>query len=190
MASVTADIPQTSPPGEAQRPAPAPARLTFEELVRRHQPRVARLAQRLLGWPADVEDVVQEVFIAAWRGYSKFRGESSPETWLTRITINECRRHRRRRLLKLSFLRRFARHRNSNEPQASGLDHDERMAHVREKVRLLPARYREVIVLRYLEELDVQEIMKVLKLNRAAVDVRLHRGRVLLKEDLVDMVRS
>ena len=55
----------------------------FEEIVEQHAAEVAALANRLLGWPGDVDDVVQEVFVAAFLGLKKFRGESSLRTWPT-----------------------------------------------------------------------------------------------------------
>ena len=71
----------------------------FESLVSLYQGRIARLAYRLLGWSGDVDDVVQEVFLAALRNAGSFRGEASLWTWLTRITLNRCRTHQRRRLM-------------------------------------------------------------------------------------------
>jgi RNA polymerase sigma-70 factor (ECF subfamily) len=148
---------------------------------------VARLAQRLLGWSdADVADVVQEVFIAAWTNLGSFRGDASISTWLTRLTINECRRHRRRRLARLSMLTRFLQKRPPPQAHVDSdpLARDERLSHVRSAVQRLPAKYREVIVLRYLEELEVSEIMQALGLSANAINVRLHRARELLSQKL------
>lgn len=183
MPTVTADSPQTSQPGEAP-PPPLPA---FDKLVELHQARIARLVQRLLGWSADVEDVVQEVFVSAWRGLPNFRGQSGIETWLMRIAINQCRRHRRRTLLRHAFHRRLKNERPSVPDSINPLRADERSSRVRQAVHALPPRYREVIVLRYLEGLDVERIMAVLKISRTAADVRLHRARELLRGSLKEL---
>src|SRR5262245_50155020 len=107
MITVTADSATSTEDGAGAVTGPSSG-LTFEQLVAQHQSRVARLAQRLLGWrDADVQDVVQEVFVCAWAHLASFRGESSIETWLTRLTINQCRSHRRRRLARVSLLARF-----------------------------------------------------------------------------------
>src|SRR5438552_617773 len=121
MTTVTGESAQTMPAAEDDI-----APVTFERLVELHQPRVAKLAQRLLGWPADVEDVVQEVFVAAWRSFERFRGESRPQTWLMRITINQCRRQNRRTMLRRTLLRGLAR-----EPRAAARS-DERLEDVRQ----------------------------------------------------------
>jgi RNA polymerase sigma-70 factor (ECF subfamily) len=183
MPTVTADSPQTSQTGPAP-PEPVPA---FEKLVELYQGRITRLVQRLLGWSADVDDLVQEVFVAAWRGLPKFRGQSTIETWLMRIAINQCRRHRRRTLLRHAFHRRLKSERPSIPDSIDPLRADERSRGVRQAVHALPPRYREVIVLRYLEGLEVDQLMRVLRLSRTAADVRLHRARELLRGSLKEL---
>ncbi|MGE5611771.1 MAG: RNA polymerase sigma factor, partial [Bacillota bacterium] len=76
----------------------------FDQIVALHQDRITRLTYRLLGWNAEAEDVVQEVFLAVWKQRKQFRAQSSLETWLTSITINRCRTHRRRRWLHWRWL--------------------------------------------------------------------------------------
>ena len=66
----------------------------FERIVEANQAEIATLANRLLGWAGDVEDVVQDVFLSAFVGLKKFRCQSSLKTWLFTITINECRNYR------------------------------------------------------------------------------------------------
>jgi len=67
---------------------PSPA--TFDALVAEQAPRITRLCYRLLGWRADVADVVQDVFVAALRALPTFRGASDVSTWLTRIAVNDA----------------------------------------------------------------------------------------------------
>jgi RNA polymerase sigma-70 factor (ECF subfamily) len=78
------------------------------ELVTRHEPAVRRLTFRLLGWRADADDVVQDVFAAMLASLRSFRGESRFATWLHRITVNECRRHARRERLWFWLKRAYA----------------------------------------------------------------------------------
>jgi RNA polymerase sigma-70 factor, ECF subfamily len=162
--------------------------LTFEQVVAQHQPNVARLARRLLGWSAarhDVDDVVQDVFLAVLKGLPSFRRQSSLSTWITRITINACRSHRRKRILRVALLRRFMRQPpRATEPQDSTDERDEANRGVRQAVGALPNRYREVVVLRYLQGMDIDEMRGVLGLTRSAIEVRLHRARAMLKDVL------
>ena len=66
----------------------------FESIVELHSADVAALANRLLGWPGDVEDITQDVFLAAFLGLKKFRRDCSLKTWLFTITINKCRSYK------------------------------------------------------------------------------------------------
>jgi RNA polymerase sigma factor (sigma-70 family) len=156
----------------------------FDQVVREHERAVARLAYRLLGWRdrQAVEDVVQEVFLVALRRLRAFRGQSSIGTWLMGITINACRAHRRRTMLRLKWLRQAR-----PAPDAAPAD-DETAARVRDAVAQLPPRDREVMVLFYLEELPVVQIADLLGVKRNAVEVRLHRARRRLKTQLADLI--
>jgi RNA polymerase sigma-70 factor (ECF subfamily) len=159
----------------------------FDAIVARHQPQVARLAHRLLGWRdrAAVEDVVQEVFLVAFTRLKQFRGDSTLSTWLTGITINQCRAHRRRSLLRLKWLREKWNRRETNHQPT---DADETSQQVRDAVALLPPRDREVIVLFYLEEFSVAQIAELLGVKNNAIEVRLHRARQRLKTQLAGLI--
>ena len=161
-------------------------RSAFAEIVAAHQARVARLAWRLLGWSHDIEDVVQDVFVAALEHLPGFRGDSSLATWLTAIAVNKCRSARRRRLLRLRFASPGPGRagRDAGEAPDSGLLRRERHRRVRRAVRGLPRRLREVVVLRYLEEMPIEQIAKVLSISPGAVGSRLHRARLRLAADL------
>ncbi|MBN1513689.1 MAG: hypothetical protein JXB13_16860, partial [Phycisphaerae bacterium] len=73
----------------------------FARLVATHQDRVARLAYRLAGWAGEVEDIVQDVFLAVWTHRARFRGECRLSTWLAALTVNQCRNRHRLRWLRL-----------------------------------------------------------------------------------------
>jgi RNA polymerase sigma-70 factor (ECF subfamily) len=156
----------------------------FDEIVRRHQGRVSALARRLLGWPDEADDVAQDVFVAAFRHLAGFHGQSSLATWLAAITINECRRRWRRRKVHQAFQRLW---RRSEPVPAAGpqrLIADETSQRVRAAVRGLAAKYREVVVLRYLEEMSMDEIGRLLGITRNSAEVRLHRARIQLRQSL------
>jgi RNA polymerase sigma-70 factor (ECF subfamily) len=158
----------------------------FDDVVRLYSPRVARLAQRLLGYrsddgPVSVEDVVQDVFIAALRRRKTFRGETDTSlwSWLATITVNRCRSHGRRATLWGRWLRRRRRDPQTADapPADAGASRNETRQRVRDGLARLPASDREVIVLYHLEELTVNEICRILGASRGAVDVRLYRAR-------------
>jgi RNA polymerase sigma-70 factor (ECF subfamily) len=165
--------------------------LTFEQLVALHEPRVRRLAHRLLGWRSATDaadDIVQDVLLVLLNKLDTFRGDSSLSTWLTRVTINQCRSHQRKRWLREKLFRRTPRF----SAESSGSDHepmrDDTNGSVRAAVQSLAPRDREVIVLFYLEALSSAEIALILRIATPAVDTRLHRARQRLKEKLKDLV--
>jgi RNA polymerase sigma-70 factor (ECF subfamily) len=155
----------------------------FDRLVAEYQRPVTRLVHRLLGWRGDVEDVVQDVFLAALKNFDRFRGEATAWTWLAAIAINRCRSYRRRRLLEFRWLSRA-----KQEKSTAGVDRrvepDETAQRVRKAVTALPIRDREVIVLYYLEEMTVADMAKTIGSSPGAIDVRLHRARTKLREIL------
>ena len=162
------------------------------ELVRRHQDLVAQLANRLTGWSQDVEDIVQDVFVSALRGVGKFNGRSKLSTWLTTITINQCRTYKRKAIRWRAMLagaraagvfRRWPA-RPAELPEAA----DDAPRRVRKAVAALPGRHGEVIVLRYLQEMPVEQVASVLGISANAVRVRLHRARRRLKASLRGLV--
>jgi len=160
----------------------------FDPIVERYSAEVAALANRLLGWPGDVDDVVQEVFVAAWTGLKKFRGDSGLRTWLFAVTVNECRSHRfrrRRRLRAVALEEARAVESRERRGEEAAMDR-ETFARVRQAVRKLPQKYREIIVLRYLQGLEIEEICRLLGITSNAAQVRLNRARKRLREQLSD----
>jgi RNA polymerase sigma factor (sigma-70 family) len=176
--------------GIAQPRGDAPARIAdFDELVAMHEPRIRRLAHRLLGWNGDVDDIVQDVFLAALARIEKFRGEASIATWLTSVTINRCRTDRRRRFLRLRWLARHPKSEAAQPADQRSMD-DEISARVRSAVGALQRKDREVIVLFYLENCSAQQIAELLEISRGAVEVRLHRARARLKQQLAEFMKD
>ena len=164
----------------------------FDQIVARHHAQVARLAHRLLGWRDRdaVDDVVQEVFLIALTRLKDFRGDSSPATWLMGITVNQCRAHRRRAALRLTWLRQMWSGAETNHEPATTADDDETSRQVRDAVAALPPRDREVIVLFYLEDCPVAQIAQLLGAKPNAIEVRLHRARQRLKTKLASLLRD
>ena len=164
----------------------------FDRIVREYSADIAKLANRLLGWTGDVEDVTQNVFLAAFLGLKKFRCRCSLKTWLFTITINKCRTYRYKQMLRLKRFSKAA-HRLPGKtiPTADKTSMDtETFNLIRQAVTALPAKYREPIVLRYLQELPTNEISKILGISKNALQVRLSRARKRLKYDLAELIQE
>lgn len=162
----------------------------FDRIVEEHSADIAVLANRLLGWPGEVEDLVQDVFLAAFLGLKKFRCECSLKTWLFTITINKCRSFRYKQMLYLRFFSQAAAKASvapSHEEDKAQMD-DETFDRIRLAVQALPLKYREPVVLRYLQGLSTDEITRILGISKNALQVRLSRARKLLRKDLAELI--
>jgi RNA polymerase sigma-70 factor (ECF subfamily) len=170
-------------PSRSDKPA-------FDSIIEQYSADVAALANRLLGWPGDVEDVTQEVFLAAFISLKKFRCDCSLKTWLFTITINKCRSYRHKRLLrqkKFTVPNRKASF-SLNCGAHSELMDTETFERVRRAVIKLPGKYREAVVLRYLQELPTDQISRILKISKNTLQVRLSRARERLKRELAELM--
>ncbi len=164
-------------------------RTAFEIIIENHRHDVAALANRLLGWSGDVDDICQEVFLAVYLGLKNFRHQSSIRTWLFRITLNKCRNYERRRMLSLRFFRHTLQvNSTQTEPSRLNSDDDRQSICIRDAVRSLPRKYREPIILKYLNELSSDQICDLLGITKNTLHVRLSRSRNMLKEQLTDLV--
>jgi RNA polymerase sigma-70 factor (ECF subfamily) len=165
----------------------------FDTLVKAHAGRLLAVARRHLRCEEDARDAVQQAFCSAFRGLTSFQGGSSLSTWLHRIVVNACLMKRRalsRRPEESieSLLPRFDETGHSVTPYESWAPQAERSLlskETRETVRTaierLPESYRTVLLLRDIEELDTNEVARLLSLTPNAVKIRLHRARQALR---------
>jgi len=162
----------------------------FERIVSEFSAEIAVLANRLLGWPGEVDDVVQDVFLAAFMGLKKFRGDCSLKTWLFTITINKCRSLRHRLPFRRFSVQQELPDKTSFTAHSADqiLSERETFSRIRLAVRALPPKYREPLVLTYLQELPNDQICRILGLSENALQVRLHRARKNLQEKLKDLI--
>jgi RNA polymerase sigma-70 factor (ECF subfamily) len=165
-----------------------------EALFREFAPKVYALARRF-GFDADeAEDGVQEVFVKVQRRIATFRGEAALSTWLYQVAVNALRDHRRRTLRHarpLPFVtgddesepaeQRVA---AATPPPAEDAVRAERKALLRAALDRLPARCREVLILRELEGWTYRDIARVLDLPQGTVESRLFRARERLAAEL------
>jgi RNA polymerase sigma-70 factor, ECF subfamily len=151
----------------------------FEELVEQTHRRVFTLAYRLVGDRHEAEDVAQDAYLRMYRALPRFRGDSSLETWLYRITANAAVSHLRRR-------GRFGDLLDDPDvavdvPDQAGpdpVDRDE----IQRALLALPVAQRTVLVMRDAYGFSIREIADELGLTDGAVKVRIHRARRRLKD--------
>jgi len=166
----------------------------FGRLMRRHNQRLYRAIRSVLRTGAEVEDAMQDTYLAAFRHLEQFEGRALFGTWLLKIGINEALARVRKpvRVLALDSL-----------PEGKGptMEHDgavrtpeqqasnhEIVAVVEAAIDRLSDEYRQVFVLRMVDALDTAETAEVLGLSETAVRQRLHRAREMVQKDVTRQV--
>jgi RNA polymerase sigma-70 factor (ECF subfamily) len=167
-------------------------RRAFEPLVRKYERRVFRVTLAVLGNIEDAEEAMQDTFVKAFRHLDQFRKEARFTTWLTRIAINEAiqKRSARKTFVPLAETEaakeQFTPIRyeswQSNPEQLYGKQEIHRI--VEDAIQSLPEIYREVFVLRDVEELSADEAAEVLGITVPALKSRLLRARLMMRETL------
>jgi RNA polymerase sigma-70 factor (ECF subfamily) len=156
----------------------------FGEIFDRHGPYVYNIVYGVLNQEDEARDVTQDVFLQVHRSLASFRHGSRFSTWLYRIALNRAldaaRAHRRRRWVPWG-------EGMENRPDPHGdpaADTDTRSdeADVRRVLQRMEPRHRDVLVLRYMQELNIDEIAEVLGCSETAAKVRLYRARQKFKE--------
>lgn len=159
----------------------------FGELVRRYEDKMLRYARKFLLRGEEVKDVVQEVFIKAYSNMQSFDATRKFSSWLYRIAHNEFINagKKRSRLPVFTFdLDALFPHLAAQETADGELSRKEVREMLDASLASLDLKYREPLVLYYIEELEYQDIADILHIPVSTVGVRLNRGRALLKKTI------
>jgi len=165
----------------------------FAPLVEKYQRMVYNLALRTVKNPDDAEDAAQEAFIKCYRSLRQFRWDSAFSVWLHRLTYNVCldmlRRKKREKVVLL--------HRESDDGEEisvdipdfaptpeQALEKSERIAAVRNALKLLSDEHCMVLVMREIDGLSYDEIAERLGLSLGTVKSRINRARISLRKEL------
>jgi RNA polymerase sigma-70 factor (ECF subfamily) len=165
----------------------------FEELVRRYQRPIASYVYRMVGDYDAALDLTQEVFIKVYNSLSRYRSEFKFSTWIYKIAHNAAIDHLRRYSTREQILAagledgrpEIAIESRRLTPEQES-ERAERRTEIESVVQLLPAAYRELIILRHSHDLSYDEIAEVAGLPLGTVKNRLFRAREAMRELLVD----
>ncbi len=167
----------------------------FAELVKPYERRVYVTALALLHNEADAQDVAQEAILKAFSRLRQFRGEARFSTWLIQIAVNEARMRRRKQHAELFepiadspredegtyTPRDFA---DWREIPSEALERNEVRALLAKALSSLAQKYREVFLLRDVEQMSIEETAQLLGISMASVKTRLLRARLMLRDIL------
>jgi RNA polymerase sigma-70 factor (ECF subfamily) len=164
----------------------------FETIVRLYGGRMLAVARRFVRNDDDAQDVVQAAYLSAFRSVGQFEGQCLVGTWLHRIVVNtalmKLRSRRRKPETSIDDLLPAFQEDGHHVEQFSDwctpadelIERAETRAMVRACIDRLPDNYREILILRDIEELSTDESARALRMTPTAVKVRLHRARQAL----------
>jgi len=162
----------------------------FAVLMRRHKEAVYRVARRHLGDRDEAFDVVQDVFVAAWRHLHRFDPARPLAPWLFRIAVNACRDRRRRRTVRSFFFAAplagpgAVQVADESERIEARAESREELKRVEAAIAALSEGVREAFLLYVVEGLSQQEVAEALKVSPKAVETRVARARRQIKAQL------
>ena len=173
----------------------------FHDLIRPYERMVYLTLFAIVKNESEAEDGAQETVISAYRHLASFRGDAKFSTWLTTIAINQGRRRLRKAkgAAEESIEEEADSHQGDFTPAPltdwreiplEALERKELREALRAAVAELPDIYRQVFVLRDLEEQNIEETAEALGINPGAVKVRLHRARIMLQKRLAPFLKT
>ena len=165
----------------------------FVELVEKYGSKVVNLAMRITRNQEDAEDVLQEVFITVFKKLESFQHKAQFSSWLYRVAMNssfmKIRSRNRRRTVSIEDVEPTIKH-NWVGTRTEMYDVDfmssrhELRAAIEAAVEKLPEDYRAIFILRDIDGLSNEAVGKVLQLSVPAVKSRLHRSRLMMRQEL------
>ena len=172
----------------------------YHELIRPYERSVYMMALSYMKNEADAQDVAQEAFLKAFHHLATFRSEAKFSTWLVGIALNEARSRLRHegvmRMESIDDALEEGGHispailRDWREVPSEALARKEVRELLQKAITSLPDIYREVFLLRDVEELNNVETAAALSITVGNVKVRLHRARLMLQKQLTPLLRN
>lgn len=163
-------------------------------IMRKYNQRLYRIAVSIVNNESQIEDILQVTYIKAYENLDKFRFNSRFSTWITRILINECLMHlkKRERITNIEGGNYFPV--DSQPPTVQTplmkVINGELKTILEFYIRRLPEKYRTVFVMREMENMSISETMECLGLTEANVKIRLNRAKIMLKDKLKDYIKE
>jgi len=165
----------------------------YEDIVEIFKDKVFQICYRMLGNRHDAEEIAQEAFIRAYLNIQSFKQERKFSTWLYRIATNLCIDRLRKKkpdyyldaeVSGTDGLTLYSQIPSDDLLPEIEVENMEVQESIQQAIYRLPEKYRSVIVLKYLDDLSLNEISEMMKLPLGTVKTRIHRGREALRKQL------
>ncbi|MBE0317771.1 MULTISPECIES: RNA polymerase sigma factor SigW [Bacillaceae] len=165
----------------------------FGDIIDIYKDKVFQICYRMLGNRHEAEDISQEAFLRAYVNINRFNMDLKFSTWLYRIATNLCIDRIRKKkpdyyldaeVPGTDGLNMYSQISSDSRLPEEDVESLELQASIQREISKLPEKYRSVIVLKYIEELSLNEISEILELPLGTVKTRIHRGREALRKQL------
>lgn len=165
----------------------------YADIVNHYQHKLYQICYRMLGSKEEAEDITQEAFVRAYVNLHTFDQKRKFSTWLYRIGTNLCIDRIRKKkpdyyldaeVAGTDGLDMYSQIASDEQLPEEVLEQMELQERIQYEISRLPDKYRAVIVLKYIEELSLQEISEILDMPLGTVKTRIHRGREALRKQL------
>ncbi|HRO41574.1 MAG TPA: sigma-70 family RNA polymerase sigma factor [Flavipsychrobacter sp.] len=163
----------------------------YEQLIRKYNARLYRIARSIVIDDNDVEELMQCAYIKAYENLAKFHWRSSFPTWLVRILVNECFAFlkRKNRYVSIDDDQKTFSNMTTVTPAAIVLNKELAVA-LENALFDIQEKYRTVFVMREIEDMSIAETAQALDLTESNVKVRLNRAKTMLQQRLNDYYKS
>lgn len=167
----------------------------FAELVQRYEKQIFSLAYRLIGDYDEAADLAQEAFLRIYQMLDRYDPEKKFFSWMYRVAQNSCLNALARRPANVIPVERAEEYfsdttaADTAEPEQDYLNREIRQ-NIDRAIAELPDNYRDIIYLRYIEDLSYQQIAQTLSLPLSTVETRLFRGKKLLQQKLLSLMQA
>ncbi|RMF66076.1 MAG: sigma-70 family RNA polymerase sigma factor [Calditrichaeota bacterium] len=169
----------------------------FDLIVKRYKDQLLNFVYRFVGNQEEAEDIVQETFLRVYRKRKAYKRIAKFSTWIYTIAGNlsrtELRRRKRRKLFSVTDMGfedrdyEISDEGHNPENQVDGLIQEEI---IQREINNLSPKFREVIILRDIQELSYEEISKIIKVPIGTVKSRVNRGRLKLQNELKHLMKK
>ncbi len=163
---------------------------SFSILIERYEAKIKRYSRKFLSDREDINDIVQTIFIKAFVNIKSFDLKRKFSTWLYRIAHNELvnvLKKNKKIILPMIDLDVFFPHNFANNEVEKGIDRKEFSKKINSCVGELDSKYREPVILYYIEELSYKEIADIMRIPVSTVGVRIKRAKEMLKSTCKDL---
>jgi len=161
----------------------------FNEIIKAHQQKIYRIVFSLVRNEAETDEIVQQTFILAFKCLKKFRGDSSIETWLIRIALNNTRTYFRKRKF-LSFFYdvdgKTEDIKDETQNTEKAVENEAVKKRIAKALTKLPFRQKEVFVMKHINGLSITEISIILGIAEGSVKANIFKAIKNLRKYLED----